>query len=71
MTDIWILRNEKSRSMLVRAEAIVRLHADEQEVCASQAGSDGLVVLVNTKDRPERSVLPRHFHLDRVCRTNG
>lgn len=71
MKHVWIMRkryrptNGAPKSTLVRADAISYLSMRENQVRASELGSDEIVVLAETEDgghgAPE---LPEDFHTD-------
>ena len=72
MTNVWIMRKSKKspadkevRRILVRADAITYLSANDHQVRASKVGSDDITVLADDKDGGHGGpLLPEGFNLD-------
>lgn len=71
MTNIWIMRKSQAptgggdRRVMVRADAITYLSADDRQVRATELGSDNITVLADTNDAGHNSPpLPEGFNAD-------
>ncbi|MFM9815630.1 hypothetical protein ACKI16_45050 [Streptomyces scabiei] len=69
MTNIWVMRKSETdrgdRAVLVRADAITYLSADDHQVRASELGSDEIVVLADETDGgTDGPLLPPGFNAD-------
>lgn len=71
MTNVWIMRKSKDttdrgdRRVLVRADAITWLSADDHQVRATELGSDDVTVLADEKDGGhDGPLLPEGFNVD-------
>ncbi|MFE2529057.1 hypothetical protein ACFXEL_33070 [Streptomyces sp. NPDC059382] len=71
MTNIWIMRKSQDpagrggRRVMVRADAITYLSADDHQVRATELGSDNITVLADKKDGGHNSPpLPEGFNAD-------
>lgn len=72
MTNVWIMRKSPDRTgrgqgirrVLVRADAITYLSADDHQVRATELGSDDITVLVDEKDAVNGPLLPEGFNVD-------
>ncbi|MFD5489508.1 hypothetical protein ACFWIV_29040 [Streptomyces virginiae] len=71
MTNIWIMRKTqdpaggRDRRVMVRADAITYLIADDRQVRAAELGSDNTTVLADKKDAgPSAPPLPEGFNAD-------
>ncbi|WP_198359126.1 hypothetical protein [Streptomyces fildesensis] len=69
MTTVWIMRKNKDttgeRSVLVRADAITYLSANEHQVRTTELGSDNITLLADVSDGgPNAPLLPEGFNVD-------
>ncbi|WP_374778693.1 hypothetical protein OG756_42075 (plasmid) [Streptomyces sp. NBC_01310] len=71
MANVWIMRKGRdttgdgNRRVLVRADAITYLNANDRQVRAGQLGSDDITVLVEQRDAGHNApLLPEDFNVD-------